>query len=179
MSGLCQAGFHRFDLFFFFFPVGWSQWSARLIEDCHRVKNEEPLSYGCKTKDRSLHFLAGSWGWCPFLFTFPPFFFCLEITLCNFFVHQIICECMCMAVHLTFVEGNVFRFGLPFIFRCAVASLYEVVSVRPSVRPSVGPYVPCYFRRWWVRVLGASCAVYPALFVEDWWNLVHTFSLRY
>ena len=33
------------------------------------------------------------------------------------------------------------------IFRCAVASLYEVVSVRPSVRRSVGPHVPCYFRR--------------------------------
>ena len=37
------------------------------------------------------------------------------------------------------------------LFRCAIASLYEVVSVhpsvRPSVRPSVGPYVPCYFRR--------------------------------
>ena len=29
------------------------------------------------------------------------------------------------------------------LFRCAVASLYEVVSVRRSVRPSV----PCYFRR--------------------------------
>ena len=25
------------------------------------------------------------------------------------------------------------------VFRCAVASLYEVVSVRPSVRPSVVP----------------------------------------
>ena len=37
-------------------------------------------------------------------------------------------------------------------------------SVRPSVHPSVRPYVPCYFRRWKVRILGASCAVYPALF---------------
>ena len=46
------------------------------------------------------------------------------------------------------------------IFRCAVASLYEVVSVRRSVRRSV----PCYFWRWKVRILGASCAVYPALF---------------
>ena len=55
------------------------------------------------------------------------------------------------------------------IFRCAVASLYEVVSVRPSVRrsvgPSVGPLIPRYFRRWKVRILGASCAVYPALFL--------------
>ena len=47
------------------------------------------------------------------------------------------------------------------LFKCAVASLYEVVSVRRSV----GPYVPCYFRRWKERILGASCAVYPALFV--------------
>ena len=36
-------------------------------------------------------------------------------------------------------------------------------SVRPSVRPSVGPYVPCYFWRWKEPILGASCAVYPAL----------------
>ena len=35
--------------------------------------------------------------------------------------------------------------------------------VRPSVRPSVRPLVPRYFRRWKVRILGASCAVYPAL----------------
>ena len=57
---------------------------------------------------------------------------------------------------------------LMFFFRCAVASLYEVVSVRPSVCPSVRPSVrrsvPCYFRRSKVRLLGASCAVYPALF---------------
>ena len=33
----------------------------------------------------------------------------------------------------------------------------------PSVRRSVGPSVPRYFRRWTVRILGASCAVYPAL----------------
>ena len=32
---------------------------------------------------------------------------------------------------------------LEIIFRCAVASLYEVVSVRQSV----GPLVPCNFRR--------------------------------
>ena len=38
-------------------------------------------------------------------------------------------------------------------------------SVGPSVRRSVRPYVPCYFRRWKVRILGASCAVYPALFL--------------
>ena len=41
------------------------------------------------------------------------------------------------------------------LYRCAV------VSVRPSVRRSV----PCYFRRWKVRILGASCAVYPAWFM--------------
>ena len=40
------------------------------------------------------------------------------------------------------------------IFRCAVASLWEVVCVCPSVRLS-----RAIFR----RVLGASCAVYPAL----------------
>ena len=37
-------------------------------------------------------------------------------------------------------------------------------SVRRSVRRSVRPYVPCYFRRWKESILGASCAVYPALF---------------
>ena len=36
-------------------------------------------------------------------------------------------------------------------------------SVGPSVRIFVGPYVPCYFRRWKERILGASCAVYLAL----------------
>ena len=30
---------------------------------------------------------------------------------------------------------------IPPIFRCAVASLYEVVSVCPSIGPSVGPLV--------------------------------------
>ena len=50
------------------------------------------------------------------------------------------------------------------------------MSVGPSVRPSVGPSVglsvrpsPVIFR----RVLGASCAVYPALFpklVRKWMN---------
>ena len=35
------------------------------------------------------------------------------------------------------------------IFRCAVASLQEVVSVRPSV----GPSVPCYFRTRTRRIL--------------------------
>ena len=48
------------------------------------------------------------------------------------------------------------------LFRCAVASLYEVVSVRASVRPYVR-LSRVIFRR--VRVLGASCAVYPALFL--------------
>ena len=37
----------------------------------------------------------------------------------------------------------------------------------PSVRPSVRRSVPCYFRRWKVRILGASCAVYPALFLSQ------------
>ena len=37
--------------------------------------------------------------------------------------------------------------------------------VRPSVRPSVRRMVPCYFRRWKVRILGVSCAVYPTLFL--------------
>ena len=41
----------------------------------------------------------------------------------------------------------------------------------PSVRPSVGPSVPRYFRRWKVRILGASCAVYPALFQQGPWNI--------
>ena len=63
------------------------------------------------------------------------------------------------------------------IFRCAVASLYEVVSVRPSVRRSVGPS-PVIFK----RVLGASCAVYPALFLFNFMKFtvfpVHCFSLR-
>ena len=40
-------------------------------------------------------------------------------------------------------------------------------SVGPSVRRSVRPYVPCYFRRWKARILGASCAVYPALFLPS------------
>ena len=34
---------------------------------------------------------------------------------------------------------------------------------RISVRGRVRPYVLCYFRRWKVRILGASYAVYPAL----------------
>ena len=38
------------------------------------------------------------------------------------------------------------------------------ISIRGRVRPSVRPYVPRYFRSWKVRILGASCAVYPALF---------------
>ena len=37
-------------------------------------------------------------------------------------------------------------------------------SVRQSVGPSVGRSVPSYFQRWKARILGASCAVYPALF---------------
>ena len=36
--------------------------------------------------------------------------------------------------------------------------------VRSSFRPSVRRSVPCHFRGWKVRILGASCAVYPALF---------------
>ena len=38
------------------------------------------------------------------------------------------------------------------------------ISIRGRFHPSVGPYVPCYFWRWKVRILGASCAVYPSLF---------------
>ena len=53
------------------------------------------------------------------------------------------------------------------VFRCAVASLYEVVSVRPSVGPSVR-----LSRVIFSRVLGASCAVYPALlFSRLYWNV--------
>ena len=37
------------------------------------------------------------------------------------------------------------------------------ISIRGPVRPSVRMSVPCYFRSWKVRILGASCAVYPAL----------------
>ena len=59
------------------------------------------------------------------------------------------------------------------VFRCDYASLYEVVSVRRSARRSV----PCYFRRWKELILGASCAVYPALFREC--NLVQRPGLRF
>ena len=45
------------------------------------------------------------------------------------------------------------------IYRCLLAYLQEGVSVRPSVRPSVR-----LSRVIFSRVLGASCAVYPALF---------------
>ena len=47
------------------------------------------------------------------------------------------------------------------------AHLYLILC--PSVRPSVRPY----FRRWKVRILGASSAVYPALFV---WYLFFIFT---
>ena len=43
------------------------------------------------------------------------------------------------------------------------ASSHLYMRVCPSVCPCVGPSVPCYFRRWKERILGASCAVYPAL----------------
>ena len=39
------------------------------------------------------------------------------------------------------------------LFRCAVASLYEVVSVRPLVRPSVRRSVPSYFQTRTRRIL--------------------------
>ena len=50
--------------------------------------------------------------------------------------------------------------------RLSIPSLRRSVlpSVRPSVGPSVRPSVPSYFRRWKERILGASFAVYPALF---------------
>ena len=46
--------------------------------------------------------------------------------------------------HNVGISHKYFKIGLVacgpcFLFRCAVASLYEVVSVRPSVRRSVGP----------------------------------------
>ena len=44
---------------------------------------------------------------------------------------------------------------------------YVLRSVGPSVCPSVGPSVPRYFWRWEVCILGASCAVYPALFLKS------------
>ena len=44
------------------------------------------------------------------------------------------------------------------------------ISIRGRVRPSVRMSVPCYFRRWKVRILGASCAVYPALFSGKRWK---------
>ena len=57
-----------------------------------------------------------------------------------------------------FIAKNIRR------FLDAPSHLYKRVcpSVRPSVRPSVGPS-RVIFR----RVLGASCAVYPALFLND------------
>ena len=59
------------------------------------------------------------------------------------------------------------------LFLDAPSHLYmrSCPSVRPSVRRSVCPSVRLsvcpsrvFFRRWKVRILGASCAVYPALF---------------
>ena len=46
-------------------------------------------------------------------------------------------------------------------------------SVRTSAGPSVRPLVPCYLRRWKVRILGVSFAVYPALLLT-----YPTFSLE-
>ena len=53
-------------------------------------------------------------------------------------------------------------------FLDAPSHLYKrsCLSIGPSVRRSVGPSVPRYFRRWKVHILGASCAVYPALLIH-------------
>ena len=49
-------------------------------------------------------------------------------------------------------------------FRCALASLYEGLSVHPSVRPSVGPSVRGSVSINEKRGLGASYVGYPALY---------------
>ena len=46
-----------------------------------------------------------------------------------------------------------YKWSLLLLFTCAVASLYEVVSVGPSVGPSVRPSVPCYFQTRTRRIL--------------------------
>ena len=62
------------------------------------------------------------------------------------------------------------------------------ISIRGCVRPSVGPSVrrsvrrsvgPVLFSRVKVRILGASCAVYPALFftIETWDGVKNEYSL--
>ena len=53
-----------------------------------------------------------------------------------------------------------------YFFLDAPSHLYKrsCPSARPSVRASVRRSVPCYFWRWKVRILGASCAVYPSMF---------------
>ena len=61
-----------------------------------------------------------------------------------------------------FFTAHIFRepsFYLQFLD--APSQLYKRVcpSMLSSVHPSVGPYIPRFFR----RILGASCAVYPAL----------------
>ena len=71
---------------------------------------------------------------------------------------------------LASAQGLKVKSGNPGPFLDAPSHLYKrsCPSVGPSVRSSVGPSVPCYFRRWKVRILGASCAVYPALFILFW-----------
>ena len=68
---------------------------------------------------------------------------------------------------LASAQGLKVKSGNPGPFLDAPSHLYKrsCPSVGPSVRSSVGPSVPCYFRRWSVRILGVSCAVYPALFL--------------
>ena len=63
--------------------------------------------------------------------------------------------------------------GSPRWFLDAPSHLYmrSCPSVGPSVRRSVRPLVPRYFRRWKSRILGASCAVYPALFWFFFWGV--------
>ena len=53
--------------------------------------------------------------------------------------------------------------------RRAVSRISIRGCVRPFVGPSVGPCVPCYFGRPDECILGASCAVYPALFLMVRW----------
>ena len=55
---------------------------------------------------------------------------------------------------------------LPFLLFPSLSFTFLLIPSHLYKRscPSVGPSVPCYFRRWKVRILGASCAVYPALF---------------
>ena len=69
----------------------------------------------------------------------------------------IFCYTVNRALDAQFVNTAVISLTWPVSFLDAPSHLYKRLC------PSVGPYVPCYFRRWKARILGASCAVYPAL----------------